>query len=94
MSGFSTLAVLGVLWIADTAVLMALIIYRSVVGIHEQNRIYLARGEAALEKDQLTTQKHIGTLDASIKIVAIASGALLLILGCYWFYQGIYAPPS
>ncbi|MBI2816402.1 MAG: hypothetical protein HYX72_05655 [Acidobacteria bacterium] len=93
MEGFSPLALLGFVWTAVTVVLLALVIYRAVVGIHEENQIFLDRAEAALEKEQLDTLRRIRALDSYIKYMGVLSGVLLLILAGIWVYRGIYAPP-
>ncbi len=94
MNGFSPIAMVGILWSVVTVILLAMIIYRAVMGIHEENRIFLDRAEAALEKEQLDTLKRINMLDGFIKGLGIVSGALLLIIAAIWFYQGFYGPPS
>ncbi len=94
MNGFSPLTLIGILWSVVTVILLAMIIYRAVVGIHEENQIFLDRAEAALEKEQVETLKRINTLDAFIKGLGIVCGALLLIMAAIWFYQGMYGPSS
>jgi hypothetical protein len=94
MNGFSPLTLIGILWSVVTVILLATIIYRAVVGIHEENQIFLDRAEAALEKEQVETLKRINTLDGFIKGLGIVSGALLLIMAAIWFYQGMYGPSS
>lgn len=89
MEGFSTLSLLGMAWSAVTAVLIGLIIYRAVVGIHEENQIFLDRAEAALEQEQVRTLKKITAIDGYVKITAIISGALLLTLAVLWVYRGL-----
>ena len=92
MNGFPSMMLLGTAWGAITVVLIALVIYRSVVGIHEQDRILLSNAEVALQKDQDDTLRRIGLLDQMIKIASVISGALLLIMAGIWFYQGFYGP--
>ncbi len=94
MNGFSPLALIGILWIVVTVILLAMVIYRALVGIHEENQIFLDRAEAALEKEQVETLKRIITLEGYIKILSIISGALLLILAAIWLYQGMYPAPA
>ena len=89
MGGYSPLMILAVAWSAVTLVLVGLIIYRAVVGIHEENQIFLDRAEAALEKEQVETLKRIHAVDGFLKGTAILSGVLLLILAVLWVYQGL-----
>lgn len=93
MGGFSPLVMLGFLWSAVTVVLLGAVIYRALVGIHEENQIFLDRAEAAMEKEQVETLRRIHSIDSYIKFLGIASGVLLLALAGIWVYQGIYAPP-
>jgi hypothetical protein len=92
MIGFSPLTFLLGLWSVVTVVLLAIFIYRAVVGTHEDNQIFLDRAEAALEQEQVETLKRIQVLDRYLKVLGIVSGALLLIMACIWVYQGFYGP--
>jgi hypothetical protein len=94
MDGYSPLALLGILWGAITVGLVALVIYRAIVGIHEEDQIFLDRAEAALEKEQIATLKRIRVLDAWIKRFGIVSGLLLLVVAGIWVYQGFYGPTA
>jgi len=53
MGDFSLLTLLMVLWGAITVVLIGLVIYRAVVGIHEEDQIFLDQAEVSLEKEQV-----------------------------------------
>jgi hypothetical protein len=91
MEGSSALTFLVTAWSAVTVVLVGLFIYRSVVGIHEDNQIFLDSAEAALENEQVATLKRIRVLDRYLKITAVLSGALLLLMAGIWVYNGINA---
>lgn len=90
MAGFSALALLGIAWSVVTVALVVLIIYRAVMGIHEENQIFLDRAEAAMEKEQVATLRRINTLDTFIKGLAILSSALLVIMAAIWVYGGFH----
>ena len=92
MVGFSPLTLLTGFWSVVTVVLLALFIYRAVVGIHEENQLFLDRAEAALEQEQVETLKRIRVLDRYLKVIGIVSGVLLLAMAGLWVYQGIYGP--
>lgn len=94
MNGFSLLTIVGILWSVVTVILLATIIYRAVVGIHEENQIFLDRAEAAMEQEQVETLKRINTLDGFIKGLGAVCGALLLIMAGIWLYNGMYGPPA
>jgi len=92
MLGVSLLSTLLVIWGIITVALIVVVIYRSVVGIHEENQIFLDRAEAALEKEQVETLTRIKRLDPILKGLAIASGGLLLLIAAVWVYRGLYGP--
>ena len=94
MVGVSLFTLLLLVWAALTVVLVGLWIYRAIIGMQEEDQIFLDRAEAALEQNQIETLRRINRLDPILKGFAIASGGLLLILGAVWVYQGLYSPPT
>jgi hypothetical protein len=94
MNGLTPLEMMAIAWGAVTAVLLALVIYRTVVGFHEENQIFIDRAEAALAQEQVVTLKRINSLDRYIKGFGLVSGLLLLIMAAVWLYQGFYGPTS
>ena len=92
MMGSSLISTLLVIWGIITVALIGLVIYRAVVGIHEEDQLFLDRAETALEKDQLETLARIKVLDPILKVLAIASGGLLLVIAAVWLYRGLYGP--
>ena len=90
MLGVSLFTLAFFIWGGLTAVLLAFLIYRAIVGIHEEDQIFLDSAEAALEQEQVEVLRRIGRLDPIIKGLAIASGSLLLILAGIWLYRGLY----
>ena len=79
-------------WAGLTVVLVVLLIYRALVGLHEEDQIFLDRAEAALEQEQVEVLRKIRRIDPIVKGLAIASGSLILILVGVWIYRGLYAP--
>lgn len=90
MLGVSLFTLTFFIWAGITAVLLALLIYRAIVGIHEEDQLFLDRAEAALEKEHDEVVQRIGRLDPIIKGLAIVSGSLILILAGVWLYRGLY----
>ena len=80
MLGVSLFTLTFFIWAGLTVVLLALFIYRAIVGIHEEDQLFLDRAEAALEQEQVEVLHRIGRLDPIIKGLAIASESLSLIL--------------
>ena len=94
MNGLTPLEMLAIAWGAVTAVLLALVIYRTVVGFHEESQIFLDRAEAALAQEQVVTLKRITSLDHYIKGIGLLSGVLLLVMAAIWLYVGFYGPTT
>ena len=92
MPEFTLLTTLLVIWAAITVILILLVIYRAILGSHEEDQLFLDRAEAALEQNQLDTVRQINRLDPVMKLLAIASGALILIIAAVWVYRGLYGP--
>jgi len=90
MGNVSTLMVLGIVWGGFTVILVGLVIFRAVAGIHEENQLFLGNPVAALKNEQVETLKRIKSLDLFIKGFGVVSGALLLLIAALWIYQGIY----
>ena len=78
------------IWAGITVVLIALLIYRAIVGIHEEDQLFLDRAEAALEQEQVEVLRRIGRLDPIITVLGVVSGSLILILAGIWLYRGLY----
>jgi len=90
MNGLSSLMILGIIWGAISVLLVLMIIYRAVLGIHEDNQIFLDRAEAALEQEQVETLHQISRANLFVKVLSIASGALLVVIASLWVYGGLY----
>ena len=92
MLGPSLLMTLLVVWIALTALLLGLLIYRSILGFREDDQIFLARAEVAKEQEQIEVTRRINRLDSIIKRLALASGGLLVLIAVIWIYRGLTMP--
>ena len=79
-------------WGGLTVLLIGLLIYRALIGIHEEDQIFLGRAEAAMEQEQVNVLRRINRIDPIIRWLAIASGCLILILAGVWVYRGLYGP--
>ena len=94
MNGLSPLMLLWITWSAVTVVLVGLVIYRAVVGIHEEDQLFLNQAQTAPEIEQSHTLKQIHRLDLFIKGFGILSGVLLLVIAAIWVYGGFYGQPA
>jgi NADH:ubiquinone oxidoreductase subunit 6 (subunit J) len=82
------LAVWGVL----TGLLALLIIYRSVVGIHEEDQLILDPAEAHMAAEQKEIVQKIEKVRPYVYVLSVASGALLLAIVGVWLWQLAEAP--
>ena len=89
MNGLSPLMLLWITWGAITVVLVGFVIYRAVVGIHEEDQLFLSQAQTAPEIEQFQTLKRIHQLDIFIKVFGILSGILLLVIAAIWVYEGL-----
>ena len=88
----TSLAGLWIVWGAITALLVSLIIYRSVIGIKEDDQLFLNAdnpAEAHFQAEQQAILMRVNRLSTYIKNLWIASGALLLCIAGIWIYRGI-----
>jgi hypothetical protein len=83
-----------IVWSVITGILICLMIYRTILGNHEEDQLFLDKAEAALERENQDVVNRINRLDPVIKWTAVASGTLLLVIGGIWFYRGWYASPG
>jgi hypothetical protein len=80
-------------WGVLACILMGLVIYRSILGNREEDQIFLDQAEAALEREQVEVVRQINRLDPVIRWLAIAAGALLLLIFGWWMYNGLVGIP-
>jgi len=87
------LTVLTGIWAAVTAVLVGLLIYRALLGMREDDRLFLGAGEAQEEREQHELQARIMHLNKYAAMLGILSGILLLVTLGMWGYQEMNKPP-
>jgi len=91
MLGLSSLTALLILWSAVTAVLVILLVYRSIVGMKEDDQLFLDPAESSLEAEQRAILMKLDRLAPYTKGLSVASGALLLAILGVWIYRGMHA---
>jgi len=90
MSG-SFLTVSWIAWGAVTTVFVALMIWKSLVGMHEDNVVILDPAENRLAAEQQLAVAKVERVTAWAKRFGFLSLALLLIVGGIWAYRGYLA---
>ena len=76
-------------WGIATAIFVILFIWRSVLSSHEDDQIFLDAAEEHMAREQRELVAKINTLSRPLIITGILSGALLLIAGGLWIYEGL-----
>jgi hypothetical protein len=84
---FSPMEIIAILWGIATALYLALLLYRSIVGLHEEDTLYLSAGEAKMEAEQREVMKRINKLDSYSRGIGIAALTLTVVLVGMWVYD-------
>jgi hypothetical protein len=87
------LSALMVGWSVATTILVALLIYRSLLSSKEEDRLFLTKAEEHAEAEQ---QKLIGKLRSVGRfslVFGILSGVLMLVIAGLWTYAQFTRPP-
>ena len=87
MSGLSMLEILLVLWAAVTVAFIGVLIYRSLVGMKEEDTLILSAAEAKLEQEQREIQIRLSKIRPYLLGLGWLSGLLLLAVLVMWVLQ-------
>ena len=85
----SSLTALVILWAAVTTVLVLLLVYRSVIGMKEEDQLFLDPAQASLEADQKEIMNKLARVAPYTKGLSILSGVLLLAIAGLWVYRNM-----
>lgn len=88
-SEMGLLQYLLVAWTVITAVLIALFIYRSVLGMREDDELILDAAEEHIVREQRELQARLERLHKPLLALGVTSGALLLVMGAMVLYRGL-----
>lgn len=91
MFGASFLTLIWIVWGTVTGVFVALMIWKSVTGLQEDNLVILDAAESRLANEQQAVVAKVQRLTLWAKCFGFASLALLLVSGGVWVYRGIIA---
>lgn len=84
---WSALEIVAVPWGIITGLYLVLFLYRSVVGMKEEDTLYLSAGESRLAAEQHEIMKHINKLDAYAHKLGFATAVMTGILAVTWGYS-------
>lgn len=91
MFGASFLTLIWIVWGAVTAAFVALMIWKSVAGLQEDNLVILDAAESRLALEQQAIVAKVQRLTLWAKCFGFTSLALLLVSGGVWVYRGVIA---
>jgi len=75
-------------WGLLTGVFIALMIWKSLVGMREENMLFIGAAEAAQIDEQKRIVARLERITSLAKAFGIASATLLIVTGGLWLYQG------
>lgn len=85
----STLFELLVAWGVLTAALIALLIYRGTLTMHEDDQLFLGESESHMAQEQVEIMRKVNRLGPLVKVLGTASGVLILSIAGLAIYQGL-----
>ena len=77
-------------WAAVTTLLAIVLAYRTLIGMKEEDQLFLDPAESNLEAEQRELLKKLARLSPYIKGLSVASGALLLGVFSILIYRGLH----
>jgi hypothetical protein len=90
----SVLIELLIAWGVLTAALIALLIYRGTLTMHEDDQLFLDDAESHMAQEQLEIMKRVSKLGPFVKILGTASAVLILTIAGVAIYQGLTQQPQ
>ena len=87
MFAYSPLEIVLVIWAVVTIIYTALFLYRSIVGMKEEDNLYLSAGESRMAAEQREIMKHINKLDGVTRGFGWSALAMTVVLAGMWGYS-------
>ena len=89
MSSVSLVSVVTIAWVVVTGLYLVLFLYRSLVGMREEDTLYLSAGESRMAAEQHELMKRITRLDRYSRTLGWAALAMTVVLGGVWGYDAM-----
>jgi hypothetical protein len=86
---FNLLTILALAWGALALCLIALMVYRGVIGRNEELELLVDQAEHRFAEEQQAISDRIERLSTPIRYLSIVVGVLLLVIIGVWLYQGL-----
>ena len=83
----STLFELLIVWGVLTAALIALLIYRGTLTMHEDDQLFLGDSEAHMAREQMEIMSKVNKLGPFVKVLGTLSAVLILTIAGIAVYQ-------
>jgi hypothetical protein len=87
MAGYSPLQITVAIWAVFEIIYTVLYLYRSLVGMKEEDNIYLSAGESRMAAEQREIMKHINRLEPVTKGFGWAALAMTVVLAGMWGFS-------
>jgi len=81
--------ILTLSWACVTVVLVGLLIYRSLIGMREEDQLFLASGEEHIAREQQALQARITSVNKLAVWLGAVSALLLIGVASMWIYANI-----
>ena len=81
--------ILTVSWASVTVVLVGLLIYRSLIGMREEDQLFLASGEEHIAREQQALQARISSVNKFAVWLGVLSALLLIGVATVWVMENI-----
>jgi len=89
MSSLSVVGLVTIVWAVVAALYLALFLYRSLVGMHEEDTLYLSAGESRMAAEQHEIMKRIIKLDGYSHKLGWATLVLTVLVAGVWGYDAL-----
>ena len=83
----SPIEIVTAVWGAAVIVYLALFLFRSVVGMKEEDTLYLSVGEQRMAAEQREIMKRINKLDGYSRKIGYTALAMSVLLAGMWVYS-------
>jgi hypothetical protein len=82
--------VLTITWASVTVVLVGLLIYRALIGMREEDQLFLASGEEHIAREQQVLQARISSVNKFAVWLGVLSSLLLIGIGTIWVLDNFH----
>jgi 6-phosphogluconate dehydrogenase (decarboxylating) len=82
------MSVLLAIWAMLTAALVVVMIYRTVLTMHEDDQLFLDNAESHLEKEQQQLMQRMNQTKPFVTVLGTSSGLLMLLMAGLWIWRG------